>query len=138
LGFAYGPNGKPALADNLQKQLSFNVSHAGGLAVYAFASGFNVGVDIEEVHPISDLEITASLFLNPDELDEIKGLPNSKKLEHFFKFWTCKEAILKALGTGFTGPVHDILATFYQPDLKGKRLMLLNPAKGYTGALACL
>ncbi len=147
LVFSYGPRGKPELADGLQIGLSFNVSHSGGLAVFAVANGFEVGVDIEEIHPVSDLEATASIFLSPDELAEFEALTASGKLERFFTVWTCKEAILKALGAGFTSPVKDILATFCQPDsqvavqnvtFQNKRLTLLNPAEGFKGALACV
>ena len=147
LVFSYTPHGKPELAGGLQKQLSFNVSHSGGLAVFAIANGFEVGVDIEEIHPVGDLEATASLFLSPDELAEFVVLPAAAKLERFFTLWTCKEAILKALGSGFTGPVNDILATFYRSDQKedgqnvifeNKRLTVLNSIKGFKGALACL
>jgi len=138
LVFTFGPHGKPALADNLQKRLSFNVSHAGGLAVFAVANGFEVGVDIEEIHAISDLVATASIFLSPDELAEFKAMPTAWKLDHFFTLWTCKEAILKALGSGFTGPVQNLLTLFCQSGLKGERLTLLDPAEGFKGALACL
>jgi 4'-phosphopantetheinyl transferase len=147
LVFTYGPHGKPELAGGLQEQLSFNVSHSGGLVVFAVANGFEVGVDIEEIHPVSDLEATASIFLSPDELAEFEALPADGKLERFFTVWTCKEAVSKAIGSGFTSPVKDILRSFFQPDPKedgqnvifeNKRLTLLNPAEGFKGALACL
>jgi 4'-phosphopantetheinyl transferase len=138
LVFKYGQNGKPALADNLQEGLSFNISHSSNLAVFAIAKGLEIGVDIEEVHPINDLEATASIILSEEELSKFKALPGGKKLEHFFTIWTCKEAVLKAIGAGFTSPVKDILEPLFQPGLKAKRLILLNPADGYKGALACL
>jgi len=147
LVFSYGPHGKPELAGGLEAGLSFNVSHSGGLAVFAIANGFEVGVDIEEIHPVNDLEASASIFLSSDELAEFEALPIDGKLERFFTVWTCKEAILKAFGSGFTGPVKDILATFCQPGpesdcqnaiYQNQRLTLLNPAEGYKGALVCL
>jgi 4'-phosphopantetheinyl transferase len=138
IAFTYGPNGKPALAGEIQKQLSFNLSHSGGMAVFAVANGLQIGVDVEKVHPIGDLEATASIFLTNDELVELKQLPTALKLERFFTMWTCKEAVLKALGSGYTGPVKDILATFSQTGKKGGQLTLFNPAEGFQGALACL
>jgi len=147
LVFSYGPHGKPSLAAGLQKQLSFNVSHSGSLAVFAVAKGFDVGVDVEEIHPVGDLEATASIFLSPDELAEFEAMPPGRKLERFFTLWTCKEAILKALGFGFTSPIKDILATFYISDqgehghnaaFENKRLTELNLSEGFKGALACL
>jgi 4'-phosphopantetheinyl transferase len=147
LVFSYGPHGKPELAGGLQKRLSFNVSHSGSLAVFAVANGFEVGVDVEEIHPINDLKATASIFLSPDELAEFEALPAATKMERFYTLWTCKEAILKALGSGFSSPVSNILETFRQPGSKGvghigffenKRLTMLDPAEGFKGALACL
>lgn len=147
LVFSFGLHGKPELAAVLKTGLSFNVSHSGGLAVFAVANKLKVGVDIEEIHPVSDQEAAASIFLSPDELEEFKAMPAEEKLEHFFTIWTCKEAVLKALGAGFSGPVKDILATFYQPERKGygkitafqnMRLTLLDPVEGFKGALACL
>ncbi len=132
LFFSYGPHGKPELAGGLQAGLSFNVSHSGGLAVFAIANGFEVGVDVEEVHPVNDLEAAASIFLSPDELAEFEAIPTDRRLERFFTLWTCKEAILKALGDGFTGPAKNILTMFRKP------VTLLDPAEGFKGALACL
>ncbi len=147
LAFSYGPHGKPELTGDLRAGLSFNVSHSGGLAVIAIANGFEVGVDIEEIHPVGDMEAAASIFLSPEELAEFRALPTQEKLETYFIAWTCKEAILKAFGTGFSGPIKDILATFNQTSPEGEgqnanfeyqRLTLLDPAEGFKGALACL
>jgi len=132
LFFAYGANGKPALAGNWQERLSFNVSHAGSLEIFVIANGFEVGVDVEEIRPISDLEATASIIMSEAELAEFKRLPASMKLDRFFTMWTCKEAILKALGSGFSGPAKNILAMFHKP------VTLFEPAEGFKGALAYL
>jgi len=147
LVFSYGPNGKPELAGGIKRGLSFNVSHSGGMAVYAIANGFEVGVDVEEIHPINNLEATASFFLSPDELDEFQGLPVDRKLERFFTLWTSREAILKAFGFGFSNPFWDKLVmphnsssqSGWQNQLfENKRIFMLNPAEGFKGALACL
>jgi len=147
LVFLYGPHGKPELAGGLKANPSFNVSHSGGLVIFAVANGFEIGVDIEEIHPVSDLSAAASIFLSPDERAELEILPADRKLERFYTLWTCKEAILKAHGAGFAGPTSDILAAFRQFNpksgpqntfIENKRLTLLNPAAGFKGALACL
>ncbi len=147
LVFSYGLHGKPDLAGGLKAGLSFNVSHSGGLAVFAIAKELKIGVDIEEIHPVKDLEAAASIFLSPNELEEFQAMPADEKLEQFFKIWTCKEAILKASGEGFSGPVKNILARFCLQERNDKkniyssknmRLTLLDPFEGFTGALACL
>jgi 4'-phosphopantetheinyl transferase len=147
LVFSYGPHGKPDLSDGLQEQLSFNVSHSEGLAVYAIANGFEIGVDVEKIHPVTDPEAAASIFLSPDELTEYMSFPANGKLERFFTLWTSKEAILKASGVGFSNPDRDIFATFRESSpcvdgqnviFKNKQLTLFDPEEGFKGALACL
>lgn len=145
--FSYGPHGKPRLADDPGTGISFNVSHSENLGVFAIASSCEVGVDIEEVHPVSDLDETASIFLSPDELAEYKTLPAGEKLERFYTLWTFKEAILKAHGTGFAGPARDVFSKIREFDpnisvqdvmIKNRRLISFIPADGFRGALVCL
>ena len=48
--FAYGPRGKPELwAQGEGAPLRFNVTHSSGLALFAFARGRALGVDIDPV-----------------------------------------------------------------------------------------
>src|SRR5436190_20707215 len=55
--FAYGSAGKPRVASpQSDVTIAFNVSHSGGLAVYAFARNREVGIDVEAVRPLDDLE----------------------------------------------------------------------------------
>ncbi|MCL5995999.1 MAG: 4'-phosphopantetheinyl transferase, partial [Chloroflexi bacterium] len=61
--FRYGQRGKPALAmplaqgvSGVQGELRFNVSHSHDLALFAFARGQEIGVDLERVRPIVDAE----------------------------------------------------------------------------------
>jgi 4'-phosphopantetheinyl transferase len=145
LVFSYGPQGKPKLADEQPDGISFNMSHSEGLAVYAIVQGSEVGVDIEEFHPINDLEATASIFLSADELSEFKAVPSAEKLERFFNLWTSREAILKAQGTGFTTPARDIITKFQYNNLpasaqtglmESNRFTMFTPAEGFRGALA--
>ena len=147
LVFSYGSHGKPELAGEFKHRLSFNISHSSGLAVFAIAKKYQVGVDIEEVHPLPDLEASASIFLSPMEMAEFRVSPSTEKLDRFFMLWTCKEAISKAIGSGFSGPVKEILELFsipasqrsgdiVVPDIN--RLSLLEPANGFAGALACV
>ncbi len=147
LVFSYGTHGKPELAEALDMGISFNVSHSGGLAVFAIARGGQVGVDVEEFHEINDLEATASVFLSPDELSQFKEIPGGRKLDRFFDLWTSKEAILKAYGTGFPKPSKDIFTNLLEPhpndggqnkNFESKHLTLFVPAVGFRGALALL
>ncbi len=95
--FCYGASGKPGLSDN---RFQFNVSHSQDLMVCAIASDRLVGVDLEYVRTIADLPQLTQRFFAPQEHETIQALPEPQQLPAFFQHWTCKEALLKAAGTG--------------------------------------
>lgn len=101
--FEYEPLGKPKLADIYgQKQLSFNLSHSQGLALCAVSYDRTLGIDLEYIRPMSDLLSLAKQFFAPSEYSLIQSLPPQQKQEIFFRYWTCKEAYLKATGVGLS------------------------------------
>jgi 4'-phosphopantetheinyl transferase len=145
--FSYGPHGKPELAVKSPGTLSFNVAHSNGLAVFAVAKGFDIGVDVEEIRQINELEGCASIILSPEEFVEFKAFPAIEKLERFMTLWVSKEAVLKAYGVGFSNRDKEIFTSFHeQPaSVEGHNLIFKNrqftyftPAEGFKGALACL
>lgn len=75
----------------------FNISHAGQFAVCAVTDDRAVGIDVELVHPVN-LEEFGQVFTDK-EMEDIAGSENVN--ERFFKYWTMKEAVLKADGRGF-------------------------------------
>lgn len=87
----------------LPGNVDFNISHSGDYVVCVIGEDIKVGIDIERVQAID--------FLN------MKGIMNHLEwrcihmsdhpLQEFFRFWTVKEAALKAAGVGF-------LTTLYQ------------------------
>src|SRR5262245_45793678 len=84
--FVYGPQGKPELADG---PVTFNVAHAGRLALLCFAHGAGVGADIERVRPIANpLPIAHRLF----------GGVVPRSPEEFFRLWARHEARVKCVG----------------------------------------
>ncbi|MEO8451523.1 MAG: 4'-phosphopantetheinyl transferase superfamily protein [Gemmatimonadota bacterium] len=95
--FARGPNGKPALAAN---RLRFNLAHAGGLALFAFALDREVGVDLEVVDATVEVEAIARNFFAAPEQSALLALPPSLRVAGFYHIWTQKEAYLKARGDG--------------------------------------
>lgn len=97
---ATGPQGKPVLATASPWQ--FNLSHSGGLALYAFAQGAALGVDLEAVQPTRNLEGLARTVFSTAEQAQWQALPDADKPLAFTTLWARKEAVLKALGTGLT------------------------------------
>ncbi|HVP16116.1 MAG TPA: 4'-phosphopantetheinyl transferase superfamily protein [candidate division Zixibacteria bacterium] len=99
LQFCYGPRGKPYLAErSCEASVQFNMAHSNELALYAFTVKRRIGVDLEYIHKIPDVEkIVARIFPKGENFET---LPNSQKLNAFFNCWTRTEACAKAVGTG--------------------------------------
>ena len=91
--------GKPCLAagDGLQ----FNVSHSEDLLLIA-VSRRPVGIDVEHIRPLEDIEMIAQSVFSRDEIETWRELEKEEKLEAFFRLWTRKEALLKGIGLGIT------------------------------------
>jgi len=65
--------------------------------VAAVVSKERIGIDIEEIRPRSEsiFGLVAS--------DEEWGLSKDRSWDAFFRYWTAKEATLKAMGSGISG-----------------------------------
>ena len=53
----------------------------------------------------------AENFFCQEELEAIRSLHLSAQVELFFRIWTCKEAYLKAKGTGPSAAVRNLLGS---------------------------
>ncbi len=102
LQFPYSQQGKPGLADNA-RDIRFNLSHSGELALLAVAPGREVGVDVEAIRKDVETDKLAERFFSARERESLRGLAPEKRIPAFFRCWTCKEAFLKAQGVGLSG-----------------------------------
>jgi 4'-phosphopantetheinyl transferase len=106
LKFRYGNHGKPALDANASDSaLQFNLSHSGGVAIYAFSVGRRLGVDVEQLRPQLAGEDIARRYFAAREVAELLALPTHLRPEGFFLCWTRKEAYVKAHGAGLSLPL---------------------------------
>ncbi len=107
LSFGVSSHGKPfALLRGVQVNVSFNVSHSGNNGMIAVAdSGQRLGVDLEETVPKRNLRALIEAVMGPEEQARLALLHGPDKLRLFYHIWTCKEALVKALGTGFATDV---------------------------------
>src|SRR5262245_57704155 len=103
--FSYNDKGKPSLVESKLSDFGFNISHSDELGLYAFALGVPVGVDVEVIRPVSDMEAIAKRFFSPLEYQMLQQVPNENRLEAFFNCWTRKEAYVKAEGLGLFIPL---------------------------------
>jgi len=106
LEFSYSKKEKPSLAGgHATSGITFNLSHSGGIALYAFTRGREIGVDVEQVRGDFDVEPIARRFFSAQEQIHLNDLPKAERVEAFFRCWTRKEAYLKATGSGLSLPL---------------------------------
>ena len=106
LAFTYGEKGKPALAALAGSlDLQFSLAHSAHLALYAVAVGGPVGVDVERLRPLADMDHIAERTFSRQECAALRGLPVPLRPAGFFNCWTRKEAYIKALGFGLSYPL---------------------------------
>lgn len=103
LTFGELQHGKPfALVDSTPAPISFNVSHSGKHGLIAIAPKGRLGVDIEERTDRRDFDRLIEAAFGPNEQIDLKQECVSGKFQLFYKLWTAKEALIKALGTGLS------------------------------------
>lgn len=101
LEFSYGSHGKPSLSGAFGGgMLRFNLSHTQGRILYSVAGWREIGVDIEYVRDLPDVEQIAAGVFSMHEREALHAMPAHKKNEAFFACWARKEAFMKAIGKG--------------------------------------
>jgi len=93
--------GKPCSIDD--PGLYFNMSNSGKLVVIAFSLDGEVGIDIEKIRPLHDLDELIMRNFTTSEIKFINAKPE-ERINRFFRFWTIKESYVKALGEGMRLP----------------------------------
>lgn len=145
ISFSLGTHGKPYLV-NTDHPCFFNLSHSEGMAVLAVGE-VPVGVDIEHIGPLH--EGVAEAFFSADESRALAAMPREDRVHAFYRCWTAKEALLKALGVGLSlsgksftvgFETHEDLRLLYadwqDADVSTWRLAGFEPVPGFTGAVA--
>lgn len=147
LRFGYGPNEKPWLAS---PGPWFNLSHSGDVALYAFSSQVEIGIDIELATADVGREGIAEHFFSAAEVRRLQSLPRALQPMAFLECWTRKEAFIKARGDGLSLPLDSftvafgpdapaaVLHTSWSRDEPGRWTMfdLSEPDEGFVAALA--
>lgn len=95
-------SGRPQLAPE-QTPLSFNLTHSHDGLLFAFSQFADPGIDVEWLLRQVEVEGIAQRYFLPDEYAEINAVAEadlSVQPELFHRFWTLKEAAVKASGLG--------------------------------------
>lgn len=143
-----GEHGKPFLPD--RPGLQFNLSHSGGALLLGIGQSQPLGVDIESAarrRPVLEL---AHRYFSATEAAALARLDAAQQHEAFLHLWSCKEAVVKALGRGIG---FGLARLAFDLDERGEpdamnvidssagvaeewQIVRLQPAPGYSGALA--
>ncbi|MFD2417356.1 4'-phosphopantetheinyl transferase family protein [Amycolatopsis pigmentata] len=138
------PHGRPTIPG-----ARFSISHSGDRIGLAVTSDAPVGLDVEAATRRAD-ESLISYALNETELRDLAGSGAESRTGEFFRYWTRKEALMKATGRGLKIPLQSItLSGPGEParlvdsadaglDPETTRLADLDPGEGYRAALAVL
>ena len=107
--FLYSKQGKPFLSSPKNTiNLQFNMSHSNRLGMCAFTKDDAVGVDVEKIRKLSNLEDMIEMCMSEFEKGWFSKLPPTTRNQMFYKVWTVKEAFIKAIGAGFSFPLVNV------------------------------
>ncbi len=96
--FALGKHGKPYLPE--YSDYHFNLSHSGDRLAIAVAQHCPVGIDVEQWKQKADFQALVKRCFAEEEQVYWQSLSDEHKKSEFYRFWTRKEAFVKATGRG--------------------------------------
>jgi 4'-phosphopantetheinyl transferase len=149
LSFGYSAHGKPFLEEH--NTLRFNVAHSFDAMLLAIAHMREVGVDVEGVRNkrIAMEEVGETVLSEPEKQALAHFGGEDKRRTTFLRFWTLKEAYIKADGRGVSLPLKRIDVSAPEgriavlDEVTGEwrtcprwELRTLAPIPGYVAALA--
>jgi 4'-phosphopantetheinyl transferase len=105
-GACGGPHGRPVV-----EGFSLSVSHSADRVVVAASRTGSIGVDVEHVVQSKTVDLLSSRTLSASELAELDRVGPELRAWAFTRYWTRKEALLKATGQGLTVPLRSVVVT---------------------------
>ena len=104
LSFRFNAHGKPrALVDGAPAAIDCNLAHGGEHGLLALSPG-PVGVDVEVRREGREFGRIARRVFAPAEQAVLASRSAAARVACFYRFWSLKEALIKARGTGFAVP----------------------------------
>jgi len=115
IAFENDEHGRPRILD-APPSFDANWSHSGRWMALALSSHGPVGIDIEILRPGIPIDELAATVCSPAERAALAGTTDeSARSRLFLRFWTAKEALMKATGLGAAlDPA--LIAVDLQPD----------------------
>ncbi|MFT6577919.1 MAG: 4'-phosphopantetheinyl transferase [Zhongshania sp.] len=146
ISFCVNAYGKPELSNSeAQGLIQFNTAHTSGLTVCVVTRDNDVGVDVESRAENRSILNMADDYFSALELQALNGRADDQQLDYFYRYWTLKEAYIKARGEGLSIPLHDFsvvlddqgaFSGFVGPEADRWDFGILCKNLNYTAALA--
>lgn len=111
----------------------FNLSHSGSLLACALTDNGMVGIDVELVRPLRDERMFEQILATQETL------PPDADHHLFFQYWTRKEAVIKAEGSGGVWDMPDVRLQETEAYYKNAcwKLYPVDLVPGYAACVAC-
>jgi 4'-phosphopantetheinyl transferase len=141
--FSATSDGKPFIDPRQSAGWAFNVSHSDRTALLAIGRARAIGIDVEDMDEEMDWSEIVDLTFSPEDAAKLREMDPETGRRAFFRGWTRKEAVAKAMGTGLLTdpreldvPITDtFVSTVTTPN--GAQLKLQDVSgDGYLAALA--
>ena len=141
--FRYGARDKPYVA---APGPHFNLSHTDDFAALAVCAECEVGIDVERIRPIE--RDIAERYFSAAEVEALGRVDDDDWFDAFYRIWTAKEAVIKALGEGLSLGLDRFSVPVGRDDPEGVRfhgdgiaaqrwaLARLRPSAGIVGCVA--
>ena len=95
--------GKPFIAPPLDTHgIHFNLSHTEGMVAVTMTKLGAIGIDVESINRETSILELASDILSTSEHLDLKQQSKAEQHARLLKYWTLKEAFVKATGFGLT------------------------------------
>lgn len=99
--FEFSHNGKPKLKPSQNKtNIEFNLSHTFKLAAIGVTTSERIGIDVEFLNQAAFSDDLLERISTDEEIKFYLNQPPENRFQAFYRLWTRKEALLKAVGLG--------------------------------------
>lgn len=119
--FVLNAYGKPRIKRGSSVMpLHFNLSHSDRVAGVAVCLSGEIGLDIEKIGA-PPWETEPNVFSDA-ERDQLNSHAGGERHLAFYRGWTRKEAVIKAMGLGLSVPLHDVEVDLAETQARLRRL----------------
>jgi len=126
-----GIHGKPETPPVGGRSVSFNIAHSKGTVLIALGRQGPVGVDVEYLDRLTDIMEVARANFTENESNTLAAISDPEtRLRTFYRYWTRKEAVVKADGRGLLLPLASFDVSFESMDAQPVRVNEISDAEG--------